>query len=126
MGKRQLSRAEQEFVKANYDKMTSEELCEDMPGIGPKTIEQFIESSVIPKAKQDETPQERQEELQKKSGLNVGKLMGRDPTRGIAVMTEAASELSDARRIVNTPTNDDTARKRNDRIHVIDPAKKVY
>ncbi len=125
MSKRQLSRAEQEFIKANYENMTPAELCEDMPGIGPKTVEQFIETSVMTKAKQDETPEERQTEINKKRGLTAGKLMGRDPARGIAVMTEGASELSDARRTVNVPTNDDVARKQSDRIHIIDPANKV-
>lgn len=122
---RDLSRAEKEFITANHDKMSPDEMSKDMHGIGPKTVKEFIETSVMPEAKRDETPQERQEELQKKTGLTAGKLMARDPARGIAAMTPGASELSDAKRNLNVPSINKAARAKGDRIFVMDPSKKV-
>jgi hypothetical protein len=122
---RELSKAEQEYIRQNHDKMTPEELCEDMPGIGTKTVEKFIETSVMPEVNPDETLQQRQEELQKRTGLTAGKLMGRDPERGVVVMTPGASELADAKRVVNVPSNDKAARAKGDRIHIMDPSKRV-
>jgi hypothetical protein len=122
---RELSKAEQEFITAHVNDMSPEELCADMPGVGPKTVEKFIETSVMPEARPEESPEERQQELQKKTGLTAGKLMGRDPERGIAVMTPGASELADAKRIVNVPSINKAAREKPDRIFVMDPNKKV-
>ena len=122
---RELIKAEKEFITRNHEKMTPAEMSEDMRGIGKKTIEKFIETSVMTKAEADETPEERHEKLAKKTGLTVGKLMGRDPDRGIAVMTPGASELSDAKRVLTVPSIDKAARNKPDRIFVMDPNKKV-
>jgi len=122
---RTLSQAEQDYIINHHDKMSPEAMCADMPGVGPKTVVQFIETSVIPEVVPDETPKERQKKLQKKTGLTAGKLMGRDPERGIAVMTPGASELADARRVINVPSIDKAARAKPDRIHVMDDSKQV-
>jgi len=123
---RELSKAEQTYIEANHDKMTPAQICADMPGVGTKTVEKFIETSILPEMKQDETPEERQETLQKKTGLTAGKLMARDPERGIVAMTPGASELADARRKVNTPTKKQAAQRQEGRIHIMNKNEKVH
>ena len=123
--KRKLSKAEQEYIERNHTTMSAEQLCADMDGIGVKTVQAFIDTNIMTKGSREDTHEERQEELQKKTGLTAGKLMGRDPFRGIAIMTEAASELSDARRNLNQLSQDAIAKKQADRIHIIDKSKKV-
>jgi len=59
-----------------------------------------------------------------RAGLKAGDLMGRDPERGIAVMTPGASELADVMRITNRPSHEEIARN-SPSIHVMDPSKKV-
>jgi hypothetical protein len=116
---RQLSKAEQEYIVNHSKDLTAAEIASDMPGVGAKTIQKFIDESVLEDQRSDETQQQRQATLQKKTKLTAGKLMGRDPSRGITVMTEAASELSDSRR----PVHQKTA-IRSERIHVIDKNRK--
>lgn len=118
---RQLSKAEQEYIVNHSQQLTAEEIAADMPGVGAKTVQKFIDENVLEQQRQGETQDERQKNIQKKSKLTAGKLMGRDPSRGIAVMTEAASELSDARR----QTSKTPEKVRGDRIHVIDQSKRT-
>ncbi len=124
---RELSQAEKDYITNNHKKMSPEAICADMPGVGPKTVMDFIENGTMPEATRDETPEEHIAKVQKagRAGLTAGKLMARDPERGIAVMTEGASQMSDAMRVVNVPSNDKKARAQTDRIHVMDPNKRV-
>ena len=122
---RELSKAEQAYVTDNHGSMSAAELCADMPGVGPKTIQAFVDTSVLPEATANESPEERRDTLAKRTGLTAGKLMARDPERGITAMTAGASELSDARRVVDVPSVDKAARTKGDRIFIMDPAKKV-
>ena len=122
---RELSKAEQAYITENNGKMTPAAMCEDMPGVGAKTVESFIATSVLPEEVPDETSKERQEKIQKVTGITAGKFMGRDPERGIVVMTQGASEISDAKRVVNVPSIDKQARSQPNRIHIMDPSKKA-
>lgn len=124
---RELSQAEKDYITANCKKLSPEAICADMPGVGPKTVLDFIENGMMPAEVQDETPEERQQKVQKagRAGLTAGKLMARDPERGLAMMTEGASEMADAMRVVTVPSNDKLARQKTDRIFVMDPKKKV-
>jgi len=124
---RELSQAEKNYITTNHEKMTPEAICADMPGVGPKTVSNFIDESIMPEATRDESHEELQEKVRKagRSGLTAGKLMARDPERGIAVMTEGASQMSDAMRNVNVPTHDKSVRAQKSRIHVMDPDKKA-
>lgn len=121
---RELSKAEQAYINDNHEKMSPAEICADMHGIGEKTVKRYIDTSVMPKSDPKETTEQRQNKLQK-TGLVVGKLMARDPERGIAVMTPGASELADAKRVVNVPSINKAARLKPDKIFVMDPGKKV-
>jgi len=124
---RELSQAEKDYITANHEKMSPEAICADMPGVGPKTIADFVENNVMPEADRDESHEERTAKVQKagRAGLTAGKLMGRDPERGVVVMTPGASEMADAMRVVNVPSNDKKARSQSDRIFVMDSNKRV-
>jgi len=124
---RELSQAEKDYITTNVKKMSPEAMCADMPGVGPKTVVDFIDNGIMPEANRDESHAERTEKVQKagRSGLTAGKLMGRDPERGVVVMTPGASEMADAQRVVNVPSNDKKARAQPDRIHIMDPSKRV-
>lgn len=116
---RELSKAEKAYIIANHNELTAEVICEDMPGVGKKTIEQFIETSVMPNATREETAEEYHKQVRKRTGKTAGELMARDPKRGIAAMTEAASSFADAKcSTKNTPLQ-------NNRVHVMDPKKRV-
>jgi hypothetical protein len=125
---RELSQAEKDYITKNHENMSAEEICADMPGVGPKTIATFIDSGIMPEPKRDETVEERREKVQKvgRTGLTAGKLMARDPKRGIAVMTQGASEMSDAMKHLNHSSVDKTAENNKGRIYVMDPKKKVH
>lgn len=124
---RELSQAEKDYITKNHDKLSPEAICADMPGVGPKTVTNFIENGMMPEEIRDESPEERTAKVQKagRAGLTAGKLMGRDPERGVVVMTPGASEMADAMRVVNVPSNDKKARSQPSRIHVMDPNKRV-
>ncbi len=122
--KRKLSKAEEEYIRNHHENMTADELCSDMHGVGAATVQSFIETNVVPVSTKNESQEERHAKMND-TGLKAGDLMGRDPERGVVVMTEGASELSDARRVVRVPSADASARKQSDRIFLIDPNKKV-
>ena len=124
MPPRKLSQAEKEFISKYHTTMTVEDMCADMPGIGPQTVQEFLDTEVLPEATPEETTQARHEKL-RNTGLTAGKLMGRDPERGIVVMTPAASEMADAKRVVNVPSVDKSARAQPDRIFIMDKSKRV-
>jgi len=111
---RKLSRAEKEYIDKNYKNMSPEELCDDMPNIGPATVSEYI--NTISLLNKEENIQE--------DVFNEGSLMGRDPARGVVVMTQAASELSDARRITQKEIDEAIMNLNKDRIHIIKKEKK--
>lgn len=123
---RELSQAEKDYITANHEQMSPEAICADMPGVGAKTVESFIETSILPAEVRDESHEERQKKLRKCTGLTAGKLMGRDPDRGIATMTAGASQMSDANRGKNMPTHTDAVKAQESRIYIMDPDKKVH
>jgi hypothetical protein len=117
--RRQLTKVEKAYIDQNHATMSVDELCGDMQGVGPKTVQAYIDDEVLPKKQNTENMDEYHSQIQKRTGLQAGNLMGRDPSRGIAVMTEAASTVSDAHRGKNTKT----AATSKDRIFVMDPSK---
>lgn len=126
---RELTLVEEDYVKNNRDK-TDAQLSSVMPGIGPKSIAKFRKA--LPEvevdadevlAERDETPHERVERLGN-TGPTAGKMMARQD--GIVMMTEGASEMSDARNVVKgiPLTKAQFAKNNRSRIHTIDPNKK--
>jgi len=124
---RELSQAEKEYITKHHKHLSPDALCADMPGVGPKTVKAFISGEMIPEADPQESTEERHEKVRKagRAGLTAGKLMGRDPERGVVVMTPGASEMSDAMRTVNVPSTDKSAKAQPDRIFIMDPSKKA-
>lgn len=122
MASRKLSKAEQEYILKNYENMSAEEMCSDMHGIGTKTVQDFIDENVLPEVNPSDTAEERHEKIRNAKKITAGKLMGRDPERGIAVMTSAASEVSDSRR---RRTHDEVVRDNQNRVFIMDKNKKA-
>jgi len=118
---RELSRAEQEFIIKNHENMDIEDLYIDMPGVGQKTVQDFIDQ--LPTPKEGETENERRIRMQK-SKFGAGRLMGRDKAGRAAVMTEGASNLFDEK-TKNLPRLKEQIKDKNDRIFIMDPSKEV-
>jgi hypothetical protein len=107
---RALSEVEQQYIEENHTAQTAEEMAKDMKGVSTKTVQAYVDT-LPPPAKIGETHEERQRALQS-TKVGVGRLMGRDPDRGVTVMTEAASELADARKVVAVTRASENQRKR--------------
>jgi len=124
VGVRVLTEVEKQWIQEHYikDKLTLDELAKKLSGVDLNEIAAFIKTVYQPPTP-NQPAQERQAQL---AGMPpAGQFMGRDPARGVAVMTEAASEISDARKVVAVPSNNELARKQPDRIKIIDPNKRV-
>lgn len=123
---RELSAVELDYIKEQCSKTNFKiaDLYDKLQGVVTKAaIDKAIEEC-LPKSVPNQTAVERQQALSKVPGSS-SKFMGRDPERGIAIMTEASSELSDARKVLAVPSADTIARQQTDRIHIIDPKKKA-
>lgn len=118
---RKLSRAEQEFILSNHKNMDVEELCVDMPGIGPKTVQEFVDQ--LPARQEGETEDERRVRVQK-SKFGAGRLMGRDEAGRAVVMTKGASDMLDEKAKV-LPNLTGQVKSKQDRIFIMDPTKGV-
>ena len=125
---RDFSEAETFYVQNNLDK-TDAELASIMPGIGPKTVAKFRQSLPEPEVTElepepeNETPENRVIRLSQ--GPTVGKMMAhRD---GMTIMTEGASQVSDARQTVRgrKMSKADFVKTNRTRIHTIDPSKPI-
>tara|TARA_Y100000592_G_scaffold100806_1_gene182938 strand:+ start:2615 stop:2989 length:375 start_codon:yes stop_codon:yes gene_type:complete len=97
---RELTEVEKFYIENNLDK-TDSEIASKMKGVGVKTVSKHRES--VPKTEVEdktqsitETRQERMERLA--DGPEAGELMARRD--GTAIMTQQASEVTDARKIV--------------------------
>lgn len=121
-------------------------IAKELAGVGPVTVQAFVDGYkeanksaevVSPRQEQtvepesDLTPEEIEEERKKREDeteaehkirlatdnrLTAGKLMGRK--NGIVVMTEGASEMVDARKILQpSPTSPEQIEKQKSRIH---------
>lgn len=127
MSKRELNKAEQEYIRNNYTNMTAEELSKDMNGIGPKTVQKFIEemdtSAQVSKTETVGEMHDRLNEQAKGDNKSVQRLLARDPEKGIVMMTEGASAMIDARRSIMVPHSQEKIRKSN-KIYIMDKSKK--
>tara|TARA_Y100001938_G_scaffold131336_1_gene188318 strand:- start:2262 stop:2627 length:366 start_codon:yes stop_codon:yes gene_type:complete len=94
---RELTDVEKFYIENNLGK-TNEQLASQMVGIGAKTVAKYRES--IPSSENtDHTTETREERINRlgngpKSGDFISK------REGVAIMTGQASEVSDARKIV--------------------------
>jgi hypothetical protein len=114
--RRALSEAEKVYIMDNYQDEDVQDMANKMHGVGTKTIQKYVDE-LPPTPVQGETTQERQRKLQS-TKVSGSKLMGRDKEKGVTVMTEAASELIDARKVLATPEKSDAQKKAmKDKIH---------
>jgi hypothetical protein len=90
-----LSEIEKFYIENNREKSASE-IASCMPGIGEKTVETYIKS-LPAKETEEETEQQRIERLA--SGPAAGEFI--QTRSGSSVMTQSASEVSDAKRASN-------------------------
>lgn len=109
--KRELTEEQKTFVDENMFSMSNQELCKNMKGIGPKTIQEYINS------KEGKIPaNECASQTTNKKKSRAAELIGRDPKRGITIMTRDASEISDMKTKIK---NNAAAKNMESRIHVI-------
>ena len=121
---RELSRAEQEFIQNYYEEMSVEELCEDMVGVGPKTVQDFIDSMNIDVTEPlSETDKEIVEKQKKKFG--AGRFLGRDKSGRAVVLTQPAAEIADEHFKGHRKPLKEMAKERKDHIFIMDGSKEV-
>lgn len=120
---RELTDVEKEWIKDHYvkDKMTLEDLATKLPGVDLNEIKEYVEKLYVP-PKPEQSFQERQQQLANMPP--AGQFMGRDREKGVTVMTQAASEITDAKIKTKASTND-MARAKPDRIKIIDPNRRA-
>ena len=101
---RELTEVEKFYVENNLDK-TDSEISEVMKGVGPKTVEKYRQS--LPAQKQEEQKTEDTDHITETREQRIDRL-GKGPNSGeyisrrdgVAIMTQQASEVSDARKVV--------------------------
>lgn len=118
---RELTEAEKFYVQNNITKSNSE-LCVDMSGIGEKSIKKYKEelknNPDSEKTNIDHITETREERIDRlgNSGKAGEFLSRRD---GVAIMTQQASEVTDARKIVRgqIPDREELEGRNIDKIH---------
>ena len=114
---RQLTDVEKFYIENNLEK-TNEQLASQMSGIGSKTVSKYRESVAKEEDKTDhitETQSERIDRLGK--GPKTGEFISKRD--GASIMTEQASEVSDARKTVQgaSMSASDYEESNRDKIH---------
>tara|TARA_R110002074_G_C12070970_1_gene621844 strand:+ start:123 stop:491 length:369 start_codon:yes stop_codon:yes gene_type:complete len=114
---RELTESEKFYIENNQNK-TDSEISSVMEGVGVKTVSKYRES--ISTEEKDtghieETQKERTDRLSK--GPKSGELISR--REGVAIMTQQASEVLDARRVVMGKTigKEELEGRNKDKIH---------
>lgn len=114
---RELTDVEKFYIENNLEK-TNEQLASQMSGIGSKTVSKYRESVAKEEDKTDhitETQSERIDRLGK--GPKTGEFISKRD--GASIMTEQASEVSDARKTVQgtSMSASDYEESNRDKIH---------
>tara|TARA_R100000805_G_C3620625_1_gene124350 strand:+ start:2352 stop:2741 length:390 start_codon:yes stop_codon:yes gene_type:complete len=121
---RELTDIEKFYIQNNLQKNDSE-LASGMSGVGPKTVAKYrqeVNESAVndasEKSKRESVEESREERIDRLSRApDAGELMSRRD--GVSIMTQQASEVTDARKIVkgnNIPAEEFEAKNR-DKIH---------
>ena len=113
---RKLTEIEKFYIENNSGK-SNEEICKDMDGIGPKTVEKH-RKSIGQEQKRDHITTTREKEIEDLAGMpEAGNFISNE--RGVSIMTQQASEITDARRIVkgNSMSKEEYESSNKDKIH---------
>jgi len=113
--KRVPSEIEIEYIK-NHTNLTAEELAEKMPDVDAKELEILLQA-----LKSQHTTEAQN--INSENDFIAGNLMAK--REGVTVMTQAASELADARKTVRVVSDPNFETNNRDKIHVINPGKKA-
>lgn len=111
-----LSPAEKAWILSVWGKkgVNIDSVCTQVPDADINEVKGFIEDS-FPLVNFDDD----------KTRGKTAELFARDQERGIVTMTQAASEMADARAAHRIPSVDKMARQKKDTIFIIDEKKKV-
>ena len=118
---RELTSVEKFYIQNNLDKSDSE-ISSQMKGVGPKTVEKYRQE-ISEKKQENKNDTDHTEETQKErvdrlgNGPKAGEFISR--REGVAIMTQQASEVTDARKIVRgqTSMSEELEGKNKDKIH---------
>jgi len=130
MPRKKIGFIEECFILYNKDKMTVEEIASFLPGIGPKSVENFIishnpseEKNIeenMPKQNQPEQSKRPQSQQSKKRIAPVKNLFATDKNRRATVMTQQASQYGDEA----SKRNLSQKRKIHPNVFIPDPTRK--
>jgi len=113
MPKKTLGDIEKFYIR-EHKHLTSQEIASKLDGIGPKTVESYLDTLDEGEQGQENIATAKSEDS---DGHKAGNLLSRNEEYGVVVMTQEASELADAHRsAVNT---EEGRSNTSDRIHRI-------
>ena len=118
MSKRQLSDVDIAFIEKKYVQMSAGEIASGLPsGIGEKTVQKYIDNNLEPQMDDPLLSGRSPHPLPaKKKSKTAGDAI--EHYKGSTVMTQTASEISDARKTHNVqPLTDQQKSRRKDFIH---------
>ena len=114
---RELTEIEKFYIENHADK-SNEEIASQITGVGPKTVEKHRLSLPENADKRDSVTETREERIDRLGkGPKAGEFIAKQS--GASIMTQQASEVSDAKAIVqgSRMTQEDFESKNRDKIH---------
>ena len=118
---RELTEVEKFYIQNNLDKNDSE-ISNVMKGIGPKTIERYRQSlpeneNLEQEDKTEHITESQEERIDRLGNLDAGDFITKRD--GVTIMTQEASEITDARKIVQGKqmSKEEFERTNRDKIH---------
>ena len=116
---RELTSVEKFYIENNLDK-TDEQIASEIKGVGPRTVSKYRDS-IPAKSSEDQRESVTETRVERIDRLGNGPKAGDFIAKqsGAAIMTEQASEISDARAIVKgkTASPEEFEAKNRDKIH---------
>jgi len=113
--RKKLSKSDEEYIMNHREDLDVQALMKHLDA-AEETVQEYLDT-LPPPSEPGESLEERRRKLQSTT-VGVGKMMARDPKRGVVVMTEAASELADARTVIALKkASEDRKKKMRGQIH---------
>ena len=114
---RELTEIEKFYIQNNHE-MSNDEICKNMEGIGPKTIEKYRKSIENVEQKRDHITTAKDKNIEELAAMpEAGNFIAKN--KGASIMTQQASEITDARRVVkgNKMTAEQYEASKKNKIH---------